>query len=340
MYRTLRLTLLVLALLVSRAASAEPLARAVEAIGITVSDVDRAVEFFTGVLDFEQISEREIHGPDPERLLGVFGLRARVARLRLGREIVELTEYLAPRGRPIPQDSSSNDLWFQHIAIVVSDMDAAYARLRAAGVGHVSSGPQRLPDWNPAAGGIEAFYFLDPDGHTLELIYFPPGKGDERWHETTDRTFLGIDHTAIAVADTDRSVRFYRDLLGLRVAGESENHGREQELLNGVFGARLRITGLRTAAGPAIELLEYLAPRTGRPAPSDLMANDLVHWQTTLRVPAIDAASRGVLTSDGWWVSPGPVSTDDGASPIGAPAPAGRGMLVRDPDGHGLLLIQ
>ena len=94
--------------------------------------------------------------------------------------------------------------------------------------------------------------------------------------------FLGIDHTAIVVDDTNASLRFYRDTLGLQVAGESENYDVEQEHLNNVFGARLRITrASRAGTGPGIELLEYLAPRDGRPAPPDLQANDIAHWQTT-----------------------------------------------------------
>jgi catechol 2,3-dioxygenase-like lactoylglutathione lyase family enzyme len=71
------------------------------------------------------------------------------------------------------------------------------------------------------------------------------------------------------VADTERSLSCYRHTLGLRVVGGSENYGPEQERLNNVFGARLRITTLRAAAGPGIEFLEYLTPRDGRPAPPD-----------------------------------------------------------------------
>ena len=74
----------------------------------------------------------------------------------------------------------------------------------------------------------------------------------------------------------------------MQVAGESENYDTEQEHLNNVFGARLRITALRAPAGPGIEFLEYLAPRDGRPAPLDLRANDIAHWQTTLVTPAPD----------------------------------------------------
>jgi hypothetical protein len=84
------------------------------------------------------------------------------------------------------------------------------------------------------------------------------------------------------VRDTDASLMFYRDTLGLEVVGESENYGTEQEHLNHVFGARLRITTLRAAHGPGLELLEYLALRDGRPIPADVRANDLLHWQTML----------------------------------------------------------
>jgi catechol 2,3-dioxygenase-like lactoylglutathione lyase family enzyme len=299
------------------ARAAAPVA-AVGAIGMTVADLDRATAFYRDVLGFTPEPAVEVAGDDYEHLEGVFGLRMRVARLHLGRETIELTEYLAPRGRAMPADSRANDRWFQHAAIVVSDMDRAYRVLREHHVEHASSGPQRLPDWNPNAGGIRAFYFRDPDGHFLELIQFPPGKGDPRWQEPSQQIFLGIDHTAIAVEDTAASLAFYRDRLGLRVAGTSENSGTEQEHLNNVFGARLRITALRAAQGPGIELLEYLAPGDGRPRPADAHANDLLHWQTD-------------VTAKDWGALPG------SGNPVALPGKElgfGRGMLVADPDGH------
>jgi catechol 2,3-dioxygenase-like lactoylglutathione lyase family enzyme len=250
----------------------------------------------------------------------------RVVRLQVGHEYLELTEYVAPRGRPAPVDARSNDRWFQHVAIVVRDMDLAYQRLHDQRVTHVSSEPQRLPDWNPDAGGIRAFYFRDPDGHPLELIWFPPGKGDPRWQQPSDQLFLGIDHTAIAVGDTKKSLAFYRDRLGFRVAGGSENHGPEQERLNAVRGAHLRITSLRAADGPGIEFLEYLAPRGGRPFPADERANDLVHWQT--RLIARDGAALE---------SVGP------SRPVAIPGRElgfARGVIVRDPDGHTLEVVE
>ena len=110
----------------------EPIVKSVEAVGMTVSDMDRSIEFFSKVLSFEKIGDVEVAGSEYERLQGVFGARMRVARMKLGGEVIELTEYLAPQGRPIPVDSRANDRWFQHIAIVVSDMDKAYQQLRTA----------------------------------------------------------------------------------------------------------------------------------------------------------------------------------------------------------------
>jgi len=300
----------------------------VDAIGITVSAMDRAVDFYSKVLTFEKVSDTEVTGESYEHLEGVFGLRMRVVRMRLGDEFIELTEYLVPKGRPIPVDSRSNDRWFQHIAIIVSDMDKAYARLRQNKVGHASSGPQRLPDWNKNAAGISAFYFKDPDEHPVEVLQFPPDKGAEKWRRPTDKLFLGIDHTAIVVWDTDVSLRFYRDVLGLRVAGESENYGTEQEHLNNVFGARLRITALRGTAGPGIELLEYLAPRDGRPFPADEHANDIVHRHTILLTQDADAAAHPLRTSKASFVSSGVVANPTGQ--LGFQ----KALLVRDPDGH------
>ncbi|HET9596383.1 MAG TPA: VOC family protein [Anaeromyxobacteraceae bacterium] len=304
---------------------------AVGCIGLTVSDLDRATDFYERVLSFRREGDGlEVTGERWESLTGVFGLRARIARLRLGGECLELTEYLAPRGRPAPADARSNDGWFQHVAIVVADMDEAYRRLRAAKVEHASSGPQRLPDWNPNAGGIRAFYFKDPDRHVLEVIWFPRGKGDPRWQaaRSDGALFLGIDHTAIVVADTEASLRFWRDALGFRVAGGSENWGVEQEHLNNVFGARLRITGLRAPEGPGVEFLEYLAPRDGRPYPPGARATDLIHWHTGVQVRDVDSAARATRAAGQGWVSPGAVDV------LGPEAGTTRAARVRDPDGH------
>ncbi|MGF1567853.1 MAG: VOC family protein [Nodosilinea sp.] len=306
----------------------------VATIGLTVSDMDRSMAFYSEVLGFRTISDLALSGAVFESLTGVAGAQGRVVQMQLGNEVIELTDYLTPEGRPIPLDSRSNDRWFQHIAIVVSDMEAAYGQLRNAKVQFVSNLPQTLPDYLTAAAGIKAFYFQDPDGHNLEVIDFPLDKGDPRWQEPTDQLFLGIDHTAIATADTASSLGFYRDLLGLRVAGESENYGTEQEHLNNVFGAHLQITGLRAPLGPGIEFLDYLSPPGGRPIPADIRANDLVHWQTTLVVEDAAFAATQLQAAGYDLVSAGVVALPD------ARLGFVKGFLVRDPDGHVMRIVE
>lgn len=328
----LRAALMLTLLIASRsgAAGEQSLVAEVGPVGVTVSDLDRSVDFYTHVLHFNKLTEEEDAGEELEHVKGVFGLRIRVALLQLGDEQIRLTQYLAPQGRPIPIDSRSNDGWFQHMSIIVRDMDAAYAWLRKNSIQFASSGPQTLPAWNKKAGGIRAFYFRDPDNHVLEVLWFPEGKGLPKWHRPGSDLFLGIDHTAIVVSDTEASLRFYRDLLGLIVVGESENYGTEQEHLNNVAGARLRITSLRATHGPGIELLEYLAPRDGRFIPADLHANDLAHWETTLITNTTASEWTGRLPNvEHISSSPEQVTFDGRLSTE---------FMVKDPNGHAVLL--
>src|SRR5580765_6765308 len=147
MLRRFSVGLLALLLLLGYSAAGQShLADGIDAVDMTVSDMDRAVDFYSRILTFEKVSDSEVSGDDFEHLEGVFGLRMRVVRMRLGDEFIALTEFLAPKGQPVPVDSRSNDRWFQHIAIITSDMDKAYALLRQNKVEHASTGPQRLPE--------------------------------------------------------------------------------------------------------------------------------------------------------------------------------------------------
>lgn len=306
-----------------------PAAISVATIGMTVSDMNKAVELYDS-LSFQKLSDVKVLSTKSDRLQGLSNAKLRVVQMQLGDELIELTEYLTRKGKPIPPDSRSNDQWFQHIAIAVSDMEKAYQHLRQHKVQFTSTAPQRLPDWNPAVAGISAFYFKDLDGHNLELIHFPAGKGNPKWQRPTDSLFLGIDHTAIVVFNTEASLEFYRGL-GLEMVGESKNSGAEQEQLSGVPGAQLRISSLKARAGPGIELLEYLQPQDGRTIPGDKGSNDLSHYQTTLVVP--DAAATVQMRHR---KSPKPATFVE----ILNKTPGFiRGFLGHDLDGHAVRLI-
>ncbi|MEZ4961716.1 MAG: VOC family protein [Saprospiraceae bacterium] len=312
------------------------IAKKVEKVTITVSDLKRSVNFYTQVLDFKKENEYRLSGQLTQKLFGLPGENTgvNIALLSLGDEKIELMEFEdGIPGRPIPADSRSNDAWFQHIAIVVSDMDKAYQRVREVKVVHVSTAPETLPDYIPAAAGITAFYFRDPDGHNLELIHFPKGKGNPKWQSSSDHrppstVFLGIDHTAIGIEDTDAGYTFWRDALGLEVGGHSENYGPEQEHLNQMFGARLYITGLHAREGFGVEFLDYIAPPGGRPFPADSRPTDLWHWHTTLKVSGLEQIFDKLVSNGFALISKGVVNTNEHT----------KALLVRDADGHAVLL--
>jgi len=306
----------------------------VESVGITVENMDRSVKFYSDALGFKKISDTELKGTNYENLEGIYGLHIRVVRMQLGDEYIDLTDYLTSGGRSIPDDAKSNDLFFQHIAVVVSDMDKAYRQLRKHMVEYVSTEPQTLPASNKAAAGIKAFYFHDPDRHNIELIYFPKGKGQSKWQNTKGRLFLGIDHTAIGVSNTDSSLLFYQDILGIKRKGESWNMGMEQAHLNFVEGASLHITGLRADHGPGIEFLQYLKPGPGKPYPADTHADDIWFWQTTLVTVEIEKIYDQLKAEGYHMISKNIVELQiKNGKQV-------RAFVVQDRDGHAMLIME
>ena len=311
----------------------------VKMIGFTVADVERQTDFFTKVLQFEKISDFRVVGGEYDQMQGVFNTNMRIVHLKLGEQTVELTQYVSPpTGRPIPVPSYSNDEWFQHLAIVVSDMDAAYKVLQDNNVRQVSAQPITIPQSNPGAAGIKAIKFRDPEGHDLELIYFPRGKGNASWQKPTNRLFVGIDHTAMTVDSTERGVTFYRDLLGFEVGGVTFNTGPTQEVLDGLFNDTCLVTAMMPASAPPhVEFLEYKTPPGGRPMPRDTRASDLWHWQTTLVTKDIGAASERLRRTGAQFISPDVVLI-----PQDAQAKLGfkKAVMIRDPNGHAIRLIE
>jgi catechol 2,3-dioxygenase-like lactoylglutathione lyase family enzyme len=309
-------------------------AREIKGFALTVSNMDESVVFFEQALDFKKVSDRVIADRNYDYLTGVFGTRVRQATLQLGDESIMLEQFLSPSGQGIPVDSRSNDLWFQHFAVVVSDMEKAFERVKKFAISGISSAPQTIPESNKAAAGIKAYKFKDMDGHPLELLYFPADKGNPKWQKGGDKLFLGIDHSAIGISNTERSAAFYENLIGLKVAGGTVNTGPTQEQLDNAFGAVVRITGLRPPSpnGPGLEFLQYVTPSGGRPAPSNTRPNDLVATRTVVAVDDLASLALKLQQSNVTFISPDVVSvTGAGYS---------KGLMVKDPDGHAVLLVQ
>lgn len=331
--KSLLVTFVLFLFSVSLTITAQPKVTAIKSIGITVQDMNRSLPFYEKVLHFKLVSNDTIQSEEYSSLVNVKNAVVHLVKLKLGDERIELIDFIYPEGKGYPEDSHSNDFWFQHIAIITSNMDSAYAWLKLNDVKNISVEPQRLPDWNKNAGGIKAFYFQDPDGHPLEILEFPPDKGNAKWHKKSNHLFLGIDHTAIAVLNTDESLKFYRDVLGMEIGGESENYGIEQSRLNNVEGAHLKITGLHSDFGFGIEFLNYLTPKGGRSNPENINANDLVHWQTKLSTKNIDELFSKIKNA-GYQTYTGIITMNKNYAGFS------KGFIVKDPNGHRLLIIQ
>lgn len=305
--------------------------QAVQAIGLTVSDASRATEFFIGAFDFKVVSDVVLSGDEASYLYGVPEAQVRIVSLSLGQETIRLMEFLNLESKATPTDGKSNDLWFQHFAIIVSDMDKAYAQLKNFTFSPISPEPQTLPN------DIRAFKFRDTDGHALELLQFPPGLGPDHW-QAKEALFLGIDHSAISIASTERSLALYRDLLGLTHQGSFTNIGIKQETMDNLFSAKVIVTSLTPATGRlGVEFLDYLTPPGARPFPIDQQTSDLVHMHFELVVEDIDSAVEALeeasYATGIQFVSPKVIDLPE-------VMPFRRAALWRGPDGHNVLLVQ
>ncbi|HZU90654.1 MAG TPA: VOC family protein [Stellaceae bacterium] len=299
-------------------------------VSLTTADPDGLAAFYCEALGFERRGIAHREEQRFSQLMGLDSTEARTLLLDLGRQTLELVGF-APSGRRYPPDITANDPRFQHIAIVVADMEAAHARLSAClgwtPITHPA--PQRLP---ASSGGVVAFKFRDPEGHPLELLAFPLDRVPPPWREPQRQgPCLGIDHSAVVVADTTRSVRFYEKLLGFRVTSRSLNRGPEQDRLDGVVAALVEVTALApdTAEPPHLELLCYRSPAKTLPPEALPHSSDVAATQLVFAVDRLPELVPDLLAAEVGLISAGMVTLDDGR-------PA---ALIRDPDGHALLLL-
>jgi catechol 2,3-dioxygenase-like lactoylglutathione lyase family enzyme len=301
----------------------------IDRVTLVVADLDRAEDDYVATFGCRVEQRGDV---DPS-LIGVLCLRharGRRSLLRLGRERIELLEFTDSAGRPYPPDSTSTDLWFQHMAVIVDDMGSAHRlvmenrRFRPIS----RNGPVRLPE---ASGGVTAFKFRDHDGHPLELLAFPAGKVPEQWRAADDTgCFLGVDHTAIGVRDTARSATFFSSVFGFRVGGRTENRGPEQDDLDDVDHVDVSVTRLGPdLPAPRMELLHYHVG-SRRPIPDDIASNDIVATHSVVRVASLDATAAALARHGR------PVADHDLMILRGGT----RAALVSGPDGHRFLVTE
>jgi catechol 2,3-dioxygenase-like lactoylglutathione lyase family enzyme len=274
----------------------------IDRVTLIVSDLDHAEDDYVTTFGCTVDHRADIE-PALTGVLCIPPARGRRSLLRLGRQRIELLEFTDSAGRPYPLGSTSTDLWFQHMAIVVNDMACAHQRVMTnRGFRPISrDGPVRLPE---SSGGVTAFKFRDHDGHPLELLAFPDGQVPGEWRKANGTgPFLGVDHTAIAVSDPASSTRFFRSVFGFSVGTRTENRGPEQAALDDVDDVHVSVTRLAVdLPAPRLELLNYHVG-TRRPIPRDTASNDIVATHCAIRVGSLSAtaaalARRGTPLAD------------------------------------------
>jgi catechol 2,3-dioxygenase-like lactoylglutathione lyase family enzyme len=135
----------------------------IEHVGLSVSDLDRSIAFYCGLLGLKLA--RKLEFPSDSRIGEINGMpssSARIAHLESGKAMLELFEYVEPRGKPIPAGARQADNGYIHIGLTSSDTRADYARLRQSGVEFLGEPVELRPN-------VWIVYFRGPDGEICEL---------------------------------------------------------------------------------------------------------------------------------------------------------------------------
>ncbi len=142
---------------------------------------------------------------------------------------------------------------------------------------------------------------------------------------------IAADHTGITVSNLERSLAFWRDVLGFEFSHTAHQKGELAQEITGVEGAEIKLAVLRAPGGHKIELLEYLAPADRKRA--DIRPCDVGSVHVALLVHDLDAVLERIAASD-WKAAGKPQMLQSG------PNAGKRVVYVRDPDGTTIELMQ
>ncbi|MFW6056231.1 MAG: VOC family protein [Chloroflexota bacterium] len=144
---------------------------AIQHISYTVSNINKALDFFVDKLGLEATPVREVSGERVEKIIGFKGLHMKISNvITPDNGNIELIEYVKPRGTMLELATCNTGV--AHLAFTVDDVEKTYQDLLAKGVKFVSP-----PQWADAGAlkGWGICYFRGPDGITMELMEAPKG---------------------------------------------------------------------------------------------------------------------------------------------------------------------
>lgn len=130
-------------------------------VGLSVQDMEHTIAFYCDTMGFVPVFDRVFTAPIAS-LIGEPEAEVRIVHLRLDGAMLELFHYRTPAGRPRPIDHRQCDLGLTHLGFIVSDFDAAYARLRERGVVFLGEAVEIRP-------GVRVAYFTGAEGEVCEM---------------------------------------------------------------------------------------------------------------------------------------------------------------------------
>jgi len=143
---------------------------------------------------------------------------------------------------------------------------------------------------------------------------------------------LAADHTGITVSNLERSLAFWRDVLGFELSHTAHQTGEMAREITGVAGAEIKLAVVKAPGGHKVELLEYLGP-ADRKRQADLSPCDAGSVHVALIVEDLDAV-LGAINASGWKAAGKPQTLQSG------PNAGKRVVYARDPDGTTIEFMQ
>jgi catechol 2,3-dioxygenase-like lactoylglutathione lyase family enzyme len=288
-----------------------------------VSNLDKSIEFYRDVLGLELTAPPAPFSPNPAimKLGNTIGAQSHIAVMKIpgsamGVELIDYKDIDRKPANPRFQDPGAGNL-----AIRVKDIDVVAGRLKKAGA-HVLTAAGSPVD---IQGREKGFFVQDPDGFVVEITQLTPLPPDAA--KTTGNLFGAS--VEITIADTDQTVKFYRDLLGFQLrVGESFNGNKLMADTAGTPGAQFRQSSGQIP-GTAVRLTFIEFKGIDR-KPLNTRVQDPGTAILQLRVRDVDAAVKTLKAGGGTVISTG-----------GEPVTLGtrRLAIVRDPNNLFLELL-
>lgn len=141
-------------------------------ICVAVSNVERSLEFYRGLLGLDVFFDVELAGDSMAAVTGETGAKGRMVGGLLGGTVIELLEFSHRRLDPAANRAR---LGYTNISLSVADLNAAHDQVVSAGY-RPEQGPVEI-------GGVRMFFVQDPDGTPIEFVEYPNGErtSEEMW---------------------------------------------------------------------------------------------------------------------------------------------------------------